>query len=456
MTIRKPVLFAALALVLSVTRRSLAGESETTFVEAIDGIWTIGVDIRPPFVVPPADDDPQGESTIEFGLSGLSRWSSFSETPAEGLFRNHMYREWFYFRTDVGGFNDREYPLEALTLVNASNIHPTTGTSQDNLISLQFGDPGVDPLGIWVLYELTETAEDGLGASLRESVRLTNFTGASQHVDLFAYTDLDIDNSPAGDVGQLFSANTIRQTSFIGSVVDVRVASGPNPNAFDIQPYDDIESALDDQLVSNLGNHPNIGPDDVTHAFAWGIDLGPDDVETIVLEKVGQFVPLVLPEVGPDGEFVFDDADPATTGLPPTWYDPIVAVGYEYTLEGAENRFAEVYLPAGFLDGQYRIEVLDASHSQFGQVISVSGDGVNAAFDFTAQGDDGASSFRVTGIEPEAFIDPGDVLGFPTGLTFVNSNAVRFSQTPISIPEPGACLLVIAALALAGGKRRRA
>jgi len=115
-------------------------------------------------------------------------------------------------------------------------------------------------------------------------------------------------------------------------------------------------------------------------------------------------------------EFVFINPAPRTV----RWFDPEVAVGYEYRVTSGPN-FAQLFLPAGFLDGQYMLEILDPTHANFGAILPVIGDGSLLSFDF---GILGVNAFRITGIEIGAGIDPLDFNGFPTGLSFVSGGVV--------------------------------
>ncbi|MEQ8849642.1 hypothetical protein [Botrimarina sp.] len=398
------------------------------------------------FLLPLGSADAQNTATDGLFTIGYSEGFGLDSWYSEGeVFLSHLFQQSFFFRTDQpGDFNDlQEYPIEALTFNSVSNTDPATGSPAADKIYLSLGDPGSDPFGADILYDLTETGPGGTGATLSATITLTNFSTSTIGVSLWSYTDLDIDNSPSGDLAQLVSANTIRQTSFVGSSVTTRVASGPNPNLFDIRSYPEILNDLEDDTQDELLNNNAFGPADATHAFQWDLTLGAAPI-SITVEHVGAFAEFVFP-TSTDGEsFTFSDPDAPAAGDAPRWYDPVVAVGYEYVAEPG-TEFAELYLPEGFLDSAYELEVTDPEHDAFGQVfqIIVSEPGA-MSFSFVAadgQGD-GARSFRVTGIEPEAGIDPTDPLGFPTGLTFVGGGQVGFTQSALSIPEPGTLLLL--------------
>jgi len=387
---------------------------------------------------------------------------------------SHLFEQAFFFRTDTDGFNAAEHRLDELTLTDLGQVNPATSEFEGDSTFFSFGGQAGEPIQVDLEYELAGNSfSDTPMSSITKRLNITNTSGGDLQLAWFLYTDLDLEGNPAGDLGQLFSANTIRQTSSIGSFVDTRVASGDNPNAFSIEPFADIVDALeDDQVTSTLANQTLSGPGDVTHGFLWNFSLNAGESEQLEIVTEGTFTAVVAPDFqssdpdDPTPSFNFDVSDPPIIGDRPVWYDPAVAIGYEYAIEDfGNNAFAEVYLPF-FGDGEYTLIILDEDHPLFGEEIivdaaDVSGDEPIPSFDLTYidEFDDlrGARAFQILGIEPFVEIDPEDPTGFPTGLTFIDSDFTSFSQTAI-IPEPAS--LVLAGLAgavmlLRPGRRRR-
>ncbi|MEF7613517.1 PEP-CTERM sorting domain-containing protein [Aquincola sp. MAHUQ-54] len=131
-----------------------------------------------------------------------------------------------------------------------------------------------------------------------------------------------------------------------------------------------------------------------------------------------------------------------------TFIDPVVAVGYEYTIGAGDPNFASVLLPS-IGDGQYQLHLWDgAGWVAAGSLLA------GERFDFAPGG---VGSFRITGIELEAGLDPADATAFVTGLTFAASGSFTGTMTPLvaAVPEPGTVSLLLAGLALVGGCARR-
>ena len=416
------------------------------------------------------EDDIPGDGYGGDGVPAFFSWDSWSfEGIGSGYggdgygFENvgQLASSTWYFRTDTDGlFDDREYNIAELGPVSFEGFEDAPVAS-----SVDFGFSGRG-LDVELRYALDgAVGGDPLRSNIASDAIVTNRTGAPVSFSVFSYADLDLDNSISGQVSQLFSANTLRQTSLLGTRVDIRSTGDLNPTGFSNDAFSDLEDQLLDGDVTDLDNNPSFGPGDATNAFQWDFTLDAGEQTTLALLYEGTFSEvgqgLVFPdEIVDNGDgtstFFFNDGSPPIVGENPRVYDPEIAVGYEYAIDGGDNAFAELALSDLFPgeDGSL-LEILDAAHDLNGQLIPIGpgGPGITYSFvDTDAQGD-GASAFRITGIDPALMLDPEDALAFPTGLTFVNGSAVSFTQTSI-VPEPASAALALIGSALLLRRRR--
>jgi hypothetical protein len=163
----------------------------------------------------------------------------------------------------------------------------------------------------------------------------------------------------------------------------------------------------------------------------------------------------LLPILDPENPDVFTFPDIPVVPDQIFFFDPDVAVGYDYTVTGGPL-FASVLIPNSLPlgDDEFLLEL-----GSFGNFPLFAG----TTFDLLSVNSLGFDSFRISGIDTNERLDPTDPLAFVTGLGFTGAGTVTVTQTPIiqNIPdtvgtsEPSS----IAGLGLLGGglllKRRR-
>lgn len=230
------------------------------------------------------------------------------------------------------------------------------------------------------------------------------------------------------------SVGTLRNGA-IGSWVGERLFRNTSPSVPLTVSFDNILDSTEGYVIAWESRSGSFAVDNLE----FTMNAGPSNIA----------MPTIL-----DGTFHFDTPVVRTGQL--LYVDPEVAIGYEYRVGSGGPTFASVLLP-DIGDGLYTIEFsdVDGTHSETvesGTLFSFGGDGV--------------ASFRLTGIEVEADLDPADASAFVTGLTFTGDGAFTGTMTPIvvsvpdagSVPEPATSLLAVAAVLgmLRVGRRRPA
>ncbi|MCA2553178.1 MAG: PEP-CTERM sorting domain-containing protein, partial [Microcystis sp. M04BS1] len=134
----------------------------------------------------------------------------------------------------------------------------------------------------------------------------------------------------------------------------------------------------------------------------------------------------------PDG-FTFPGVPVGDNGLGiinPIFFDPIVSVGYDYSVTGGPL-FASVLIPNALPQGDSNF-ILELPG--FGNYSLVAG----TTFNLLGVNPLGFSDFRISDIDPAEMLDPTNPTAFVTGLTFTAPGTVTVTQNPItvSVPEP--------------------
>jgi hypothetical protein len=131
-------------------------------------------------------------------------------------------------------------------------------------------------------------------------------------------------------------------------------------------------------------------------------------------------------------QFIFDNLVKA--GIV-EFYDPIVAVGYDFSIGSGDPNFASFVLP---LLGDGVFELWLSNGSEFEYITDV------LAGDTYSFGDVGVGAFRILGIEPELGVNPFDTTAFAVGLSFVADGRFTGSMQPITVDYEGPAVVPIA------------
>lgn len=161
----------------------------------------------------------------------------------------------------------------------------------------------------------------------------------------------------------------------------------------------------------------------------------------------------VLPEPPTPGNPAFNFANIpigtngfGTTPALPIFFDPIIAVGYDYAITDGPN-FGSVIIPDALPNGDSEFTLNLPGVGSFDLLAGTS-------FDLTTYSATGFSNFSITGIDTSEALDPTNPFAFVTGLSFVvpgpigTLSNVSLTQTPITlntggstgVPEPSSLL----------------
>lgn len=147
----------------------------------------------------------------------------------------------------------------------------------------------------------------------------------------------------------------------------------------------------------------------------------------------------LLPVPGDDAADGFDfqifvgDAGIGTDPTQRIFFDPDVAVGYEFT---SNIGVTSLQVTVDLGDGMYNLSVWDGMAYNFfttfavDEIVDLSGFNMG----------DGVMRFLIDGIETSAMVDPTDDTAFVYGLTFANAGQLNLNQLPITVfvdPNPG-------------------
>lgn len=205
---------------------------------------------------------------------------------------NHMYQNWWWFRTNL---DSAEKPLFDLTSMMSG------GANNVNLVFTEDAGSLQNALLFNLTYTLTGISPTMAKVEIEWSVR--NIYGQSPTVDLFAYSDFDLNDSADDDSGVLVNPQTTRYID--GTTAVEVIASSGSLVGYDVDDYSDLIDLLGDSSVYNVSNSGlPFGPGDMTNVFQWRATLGPGQEINGTLTKLVNLQynppppPPVIPEPG--------------------------------------------------------------------------------------------------------------------------------------------------------------
>ena len=165
---------------------------------------------------------------------------------------NHMFEMWWWYR--LAGDN-REFNLG-----NAA----TSVTIGSSILRMTFNQPNFSAV---LQYQVVSTGVDS--GFLRSTLSITNTSGAAISLSLFNYTDLDVNNTAAGDSAVQLAPNFMRVSD--PATTYTLAFSGVGADAYQVGSWPSIRNLLTNNVVDNLNNTGlPFGPGDYTAAFQFG------------------------------------------------------------------------------------------------------------------------------------------------------------------------------------------
>jgi uncharacterized Zn-binding protein involved in type VI secretion len=188
----------------------------------------------------------RGERTTTSG--GLGDYKSLGAASPDHLFQN-----WWWYRT---GADTREFALSNLTVFSQP---------QPNSVSLTYEESG---LRYEITYTLTDAGDNR--AVVSAQVFITNTSSAPISLNLFNYSDFDMEATPSGDRGELVRPGYMR----VFETNTAHVAASEIPFAWQMGAFPGIRDLLTNTTIDNLNNSGSpFGPGDWTGAFQWQYTL---------------------------------------------------------------------------------------------------------------------------------------------------------------------------------------
>ncbi len=245
------------------------------------------------------------DGSVTYGATGLigNRITAGGGAEAQYIVGgpNHLFQEWWWYRSPG---DTREYAL-------SNQVFGAITSPQSVFLRYlePIGDGGVPDA---LLFELEYTVTDLAPGSekpdwgiLQIAWKVRNLTASPVEVNLFSYTDFDLNRDSGDDTA--FITGTINNEQIISDIPQgtqnpttaLYNASGTALTAWEIGPFPAVRTKLANTTIDNLANTVSpFGPGDYTGAFQWTFPLNPagQQGDQLIGSVVKQVV--VVPEPG--------------------------------------------------------------------------------------------------------------------------------------------------------------
>lgn len=227
-----------------------------------------------------------GNSSAHFDTTSLAPGSrvGMDNWTVDGV--NHMYSQWFWYRTN--GMNS-EQRINALPL----DVGGTTDTNFNGVHDTLFLRYGGANTGytIEVSFRIHGGSAGSGTADIAEQILITNNSTFTRTFSFFQYCDFDLNSDVADDMVGLVNANAVTQADFLSGTTVSETVFTPTYSHYDLNVYPTTVNDLDDGGITNFTDPigPLLGRRDYTWGFQWDITLAPG--ESFLISKDKQIVP---------------------------------------------------------------------------------------------------------------------------------------------------------------------
>lgn len=222
-----------------------------------------------------------GNATAHFDTQSLSPGSrvGMDSWLVDGI--NHMYSQWFWYRT---GDMTREERINALPLLFGATSD-TNFNGQHETLFLRFGN--VNTFTIETTFALQGGLPGSTTSDIGEQIRIRNFGSSPMTFSFFQYCDFDLANDILDDFVGVTNTNAVVQYDITNGVYVAETVISPPYAGAEVNIYPVTLNALDDNAITNLNNNfgPLVGRADYTWAFQWNFVIPAGGSALIIKDK---------------------------------------------------------------------------------------------------------------------------------------------------------------------------
>lgn len=232
------------AMAVGATLAALAGSAHAT-------IWNIA----------DKNSTAQIDSNAIGGIApGMNRWE------VDNL--NHLYSQWFWYRTPT---DTQEYRINNLPIL-FENVFNTNSDPRPDTFTANYGK--VNELEIEVSFKISGGTAGSGRSDIAEQISIMNHGSTALSMSFFQYCDFDLANDILDDYVGVANPNAVVQADLLNNFVVTETVVTPAPTTREVSTFALTLIKLDNNVIDNLDG--NGGPLDTprvdyTWAFQWDI-----------------------------------------------------------------------------------------------------------------------------------------------------------------------------------------